>query len=459
VTEDDYRSLLTSGLIVLDANALLNLYRYHTDTRVVLIQILTRLKDLLWVPHQAMLEFFDNRLSVMASRSGEVDQAINTLQKNRVQLETGIRTWANRIRLPEDEAEGLIGSIRSLVDEVAVKIRRQSSDSTFEHAEDTAKDPVIASLVAILDKSVGSPLSEGELREAKKEAAQRIINKRPPGWRDANKRDNPEGDYIIWYQALQEAKRRGVDVLLVTGDVKDDWWRIERGETKGPLADLAYEMRTVADVRLFMLRPESLLVHAGKVLGISVSSESVQDAERVTAGEAVWPPETAESRVRQGVERLVRAMQQLDQWHTGTDTYTILREPVTNLEAAAGREDLGRLVDAVWKAIEAGSSKGRFGGLRPAGPSNWEEEVWAALDFVYINAVQTWLEHALDLYLRLNPDGPDAPFDPGQLPPGVINVDVQWVRLPESDDNDPYPEVEFTAIIRDSRRVVVVYPL
>jgi hypothetical protein len=159
------------------------------------------------------------------------------------------------------------------------------------------------------------------------------------------------------------------------------------------------------------------------------------------------------------VERLVRAMQQLDRWHTGTDTYAILREPVTNLEAAAGREDLPRLLDAVWKTVEAGSSKGWFGGLGPVRPSNWEEEVWAALDFVYINAVQAWLEHGLDLYLKLNPDGPNAPFDPGQLPPGVINVDAQSARLPLSDDDDPTPSVEFTAIIRDSRRVVVVYPL
>jgi hypothetical protein len=42
-------------------------------------------------------------------------------------------------------------------------------------------------------------------------------------------------------------------------------------------------MRTVANVRLFMLRPESFLLHAGQVLeGASVSDESVQDAQRVS---------------------------------------------------------------------------------------------------------------------------------------------------------------------------------
>ena len=74
-----------------------------------------------------------------------------------------------------------------------------------------------------------------------------------------------------------------LNVLFVTGDIKGDWWHKEHGEVEGPLPELAYEMRVIAGVRLFMLRPESLLVHAGKVLSIQISSESVHDAERVTA--------------------------------------------------------------------------------------------------------------------------------------------------------------------------------
>jgi len=283
VAEDDYRSLFTSGLIVLDANVLLNLYRYHADTRAVLIEVLTRLEGRLWVPYHAMSEFHERRTSVIASRSDEANQTIDLLNKNRLQLEAGIGTWANRVGLPHEEREQLISSIRSAVGQAADKIREQSSDDAFKDAEDTAKDLVITSLMSILQGSVGKPLSSDELREAKREAQQRITDNRPPGWKDAKKRDNPEGDYLIWLQTLQEAKRRGVDVLFVTGDVKDDWWRKERGEAKGPLPELAHEMRVVANVRLFMLRPESLLVHAGKVLDIDVSNETVQDAQRVTA--------------------------------------------------------------------------------------------------------------------------------------------------------------------------------
>ena len=138
-------------------------------------------------------------------------------------------------------------------------------------AQDTAKDPVITSLTSILERAVGNPLPGDELLAAKKEAKQRIAEKIPPGWRDASKRENPEGDYLIWYEMLREAKSRSTDVLFVTGDVKDDWWWREHGEARGPLPELAHEMHAIAGARLFMLRPESLLVHAGNILGIRVA--------------------------------------------------------------------------------------------------------------------------------------------------------------------------------------------
>jgi hypothetical protein len=458
VTDDDYRSLFTSGLIVLDANVLLNLYRYHAGTRAVLIEILTRLKDRLWVPYQAMSEFHEGRASVIASRSGEANQTIDLLNKNRLQLEAGVGTWANRIGLPQEDREELISSIGSAVDQVASKIREQGSDNAFKDAEDTAKDPVITALTSILERSVGKPLSSDELRAAKREAQQRIADNRPPGWKDAKKRDNPEGDYLVWLQTLQEAKRRGADVLFVTGDVKEDWWRKERGEAKDPLPELANEMRVAAGVRLFMLRPESLLVHAGKVLGIDVSNETVQDAERVTAGsDFEWPFLAAQPQIHEGVERLVLAVEQLGRWHRGTDTYAVLAGPATNLESAARGDDPKVLLNAVWSAVQIASAS-RWGwswtsNIEGTPPANWEQEVWAALAFVYLNAVYVWLEEAADRHMQINTSNPEAPFlDP--LPPGVINVEVRLVQFPAPGET-PISSVQFIASVMGPNLVAV----
>lgn len=281
VTEENYHSLFRSGLIVLDANILLNLYRYQADTRRALVEIFASLKDRLWVPHQAMFEFFENRTSVIASRSEEAEQAVEELQKKRQGIEDVVRQWANRVRLPKDNVERLLVTIRTAITDVVDGISRHSSDDSLEQAEDTAKDPVIASLNSVLQGSVGDPLPADELLAAKKEATRRKADKIPPGWRDANKRENPEGDYLIWYETLREARYRHTDVLFVTGDVKSDWWWKQKGEVRGPLPELVHETREIAGVRLFMLRPDSFIVHASTVLGIRVSNDSVNDARRV----------------------------------------------------------------------------------------------------------------------------------------------------------------------------------
>ena len=72
-------------------------------------------------------------------------------------------------------------------------------------------------------------------------------------------------------------------MLLVTGDVKDDWWRIESGQAKGPRPELVAEMADVAGVKLFMLRPESLLYHASKIPSVTVSEDSVLDVADVSS--------------------------------------------------------------------------------------------------------------------------------------------------------------------------------
>jgi hypothetical protein len=134
----------------------------------------------------------------------------------------------------------------------------------------------------VLQGRVGDALDPEAKAAAMKEGMRRVDAGVPPGYLDKSKGDElAVSDYLIWEQVLREAERRRSEILLVTGDVKDDWWRKERGQTRGPRLELVEEMRARASVGLFMLRPESLLVHAGHVLEVEVRKESVQDVERI----------------------------------------------------------------------------------------------------------------------------------------------------------------------------------
>lgn len=281
VTSEEYQTVLRTGIVIVDTNVLLHLYRYHSGTRKDLIDILDAIKDQLWVPHQAMHEFWQRRSGVVVGRSKEIEDTVDGIRASGLHMNEGIRTWANRIGLPATEKQQILDRIETTIAYVSEQIRTLSAIEATVDAS-TESDPILFALEPILAGKVGRPLSPEILREAKKEALQRIADKRPPGWRDGQKKENKEGDYLVWFQSLQEAKKRGVDVLFVTDDAKADWWRIEHGETKGPLPELVHDMREVANVRLYMTRPETLLLHAKDVLGKEVSDDSIRDVQRVS---------------------------------------------------------------------------------------------------------------------------------------------------------------------------------
>jgi len=56
---------ITEGLVVPDANVLLDLYRMNSDAREDVLALLRRVSKLLWIPHQVGLEFHRNRFTVI----------------------------------------------------------------------------------------------------------------------------------------------------------------------------------------------------------------------------------------------------------------------------------------------------------------------------------------------------------------------------------------------------------
>jgi PIN like domain len=290
VTDDDYRQLFTSGLIILDTNVLLDLYRYHPETRKELLDVLDQLRERLWIPNQVMSEFWAGRESVLEDAS-DISSTVGILDKLGGQYMDRVREWTNSAGLRGVTADSLVEISKAAFDATIDKIRSLADDKALKAAENTAEDPVIVRLDSIFQGRVGNPLSVERRRIAiNEEAPQRFADNRPPGYMDANKKNgNPVGDYLIWIEILEEAEQQKVDVLLVTRDTKEDWYRQERGQTKGPNPQLVEEMRNVAGVRLFMLRPASFLKHAGDLLQVKVSPESVEDAQRVTVKtDVIW---------------------------------------------------------------------------------------------------------------------------------------------------------------------------
>ena len=280
-TDEDYRKLLENGLVVVDANVLLNLYRYDDQARDALVGVLRALGDRLWVPHQVLVEFWRNRESVLRDPR-DVQKTVKELGDLRDRALRAFRTWANRVSLPEEQAAGLSRPLAEAFASLANNVNASDMEDAATFARDTRADAVLQDLEPVLDRRCGAALAEDQHRAAVQEGMRRVDSRLPPGYMDKKKGDEiAAGDFLVWEHTLLEAARRGVDVLFVTGDVKEDWWREESGERRGARLELVQEMRDRAGVRLFMLRPTSLLEHARRHLGVEVRPESVQEAERV----------------------------------------------------------------------------------------------------------------------------------------------------------------------------------
>lgn len=287
-SERDLKQVLTRGLVVLDANVLLNLYRYTSSTRADLLEVLNKIGDQLWIPHQALEEFWRNRENTIRDPSNARDK-IEQLERKLNDSLGIIRGWSKRIALAESVTAELTNKLDSAFDEVTATIKEVADRESSELSRATHEDPVVSDLEPLIAGRRGEPFPDEVKEKLIQQAMVRIENRIPPGYKDNDKNkakggDGPAkaaGDYLLWMQVIEEVKACKVDVLLVTGDVKEDWWREEGGEVRGPRLELVQEMKHLTGRRLLMLRPESLLLHAKKLLAIEVSDTSVQDINRV----------------------------------------------------------------------------------------------------------------------------------------------------------------------------------
>jgi hypothetical protein len=451
VTDDDYLRIFNSGLIVLDANVLLDLYRYHPKARKEFLNVLERIQERLWVPNQAMSEFWSHREGVLED-SKDIIGTVNDLNKFGDQYATRVRKWANRAGLDRDTLNDLLDITRSAFKATSANIRKLGADETLETAKDTETDSVVNRLSSILKDRVGKPMAPEQRRIAiKEEAPKRFAQGRPPGYKDANKKQGePAGDYLVWIEMLEEAKRRGLDVLFVTDDTKEDWWRIERNQLKGPAPQLVEEMRNYANVRLFMLRPASLLKHVSDLLKVKVSQEAVQDVRRVSRQVSIsWNTAAdPESELLQLAKHLVSIVAVTDQSEPGTKVSEVLSEPVARLYATITTENaLGPILDAIWPVIEAANYRGIITkGTDSKPPSDLERQAWETVDELREEATRRWLDNVADQVMAQNPNDPEFGLDEIPLPPIVASIGVEPITW----DADGVGQVEFFVSLTDS---------
>ena len=281
----------SSGLIVLDTNVLLDVYRFAPDSRQQLLNVIEQLRERIWIPHQVGEEFYRNRIEVMTSIRRSYAELLRHVSAAKTDLTKSITEKVNQLSnrvLLQEEKDDLLQRLNEAFDPMVSAI--ETLQEKHQLAGSYAQDPILDRLKSLLEGRVGGPFTDN-LDSHLEEAKRRIEEKEPPGFKDDDK-DDAHGDYFVWRQALDRAKELKVSVLLlVTSDTKADWYHEVQGQKVSARTELAQEAFNEAGCQLIMMDTATFLRKSREYANVDVSAETIREAEglpRLRESRRVW---------------------------------------------------------------------------------------------------------------------------------------------------------------------------
>lgn len=271
---EDIEKIWEECIFVLDANVLLNLYRYSDFTCSKLLEVFEALSERLWVPHQVVLEYLNNRLAVIGDVGRVYEDAVKKIDVLSKSLES-------HNQHPFIKPATLVESER-----LFKKMVEELNENKLVHAKRISVDEVKDQLQKLLEGKVGAGFSRERLDKVIVDGKARYEQKTPPGFCDVKKGGDsivftdicrPYGDYIVWLQILEQAKLLKRSVIFVTGDTKDDWWASFQGKTLGPHPQLVQEFLEQVGRDFYMYPPDRFLERASKYLKQDASEQAVNE--------------------------------------------------------------------------------------------------------------------------------------------------------------------------------------
>lgn len=284
VSRIERENVFRNGLIVLDTNALLDLYRLTPTARMEMISLLRTLAPRLFVPHQVAAEFHRRRIDAVASRRTEFHEQIQAIGRLADDVRALIRRVAQRAHGRDDDAT----SVWSCLEEAFAKgkdfINQVSSsyDLDPDRLVSDSSDQILDELTEILAGRVAERPSNDQIEKDRREAERRLNAKLPPGFKDRGKGDDAAGDYLWWAEVIRYAKGTTDAVLIVSNDIaKGDWTYDWRGMRIGADPRLVREMRELAGCRLILATTSEFLTQAPNAVGASVSPGTIAEAASI----------------------------------------------------------------------------------------------------------------------------------------------------------------------------------
>lgn len=310
-SDETFERWWREGIFIPDANVLLNLYRLNQETRDAILAAMGKLEDRLWIPHQFALEFHQNRLRVIHESRATYSLLKGLLGETKTKVGACITNHRRDSVIDVAALEDALVSGLSVIEE---RLENLESAHPIQLRSAIKNDPILDEVTRLFHGRIGPLYDEGRRKEMLAEANKRIESKVPPGYSDAAKGERATGDAVAWLQVLDWAKDRGLPVILVTDDRKEDWYRKVGSTLVGPRPELIAEMKDVANVDFYLYGTNSFLRYANQYLTASISEQIIEEHHEANAYHLEREYVELSTEVRVLEERLAESRMERERW-------------------------------------------------------------------------------------------------------------------------------------------------
>ncbi|RKS20405.1 hypothetical protein CLV94_2784 [Flavobacterium endophyticum] len=279
LSESEIKEHWEKDIFCFDANVLLNLYRYSPKTREAFFSLLEKVKDRIWITYQAAFEYQKNRLVVINAQREAYKDIRETLTKKKGEIEAKLNSFKKHPYLQTTE-------LKKQIESAFDSIGRDLDNLEGKHPDYLENDPVWDKLSTLLNGKVGDDFSKEELEKLYRDGKKRYDEKVPPGYMDMKEKQNEGnrslyGDIIVWKQVIEKAKILDTSIILITDDLKEDWWYKFKGKTLSPRPELIKEFKEETTKRINIYQADKFLEMANKNLSQHTTKEAIQEVRDI----------------------------------------------------------------------------------------------------------------------------------------------------------------------------------
>ena len=157
-------------------------------------------------------------------------------------------------------------------------IRSELDKGRKQHEKLLSDDPIFEEITNLFGDRIGKASTSEELDQLYSDARLRYEMRTPPGYEDINKPE-PErfGDYVGWRQILNYSTKEHCSLILVTDDLKEDWWQIHGDRRIGPRPELVAEYVNTCKKPFYMYTLEQFTRFAQDRLGSRLGRAALEE--------------------------------------------------------------------------------------------------------------------------------------------------------------------------------------